>query len=54
MNVNKSEKVAHLIRYSNTKFIFRKIKMIFGLKIDFENLKLPIFDCPQSSFLIRF
>ena len=47
-------KVVLLVSYSNTKIIFRMIKLIFGLKIDFKNWKYPIFDYPQSSCLTRY
>ena len=56
--MNKPKEIATLI-YSHslifkTKTIFRKIKLIFGLKIDFENWKWPIFECPQSGCLARY
>ena len=47
-------KVVLLVWYSNTKIIFRLIKLIFGLKIVFKNWKYPIFDFPQSSCLTRY
>ena len=47
-------KVFLLVWYFSTKIIFRMIKLIFSLKINFKNGKYPIFDCPQSSCLKRY
>ena len=41
-------KVVHIDRYSNTKVIFRKIKLIFGLKKDSENLNAKSFYYPHT------
>ena len=43
-----------LIKIWDKKIIFRKIQLNFGLKIESQNWKCPIFDIPQSKDLTRY
>ena len=42
-----------LIWYSNTKILFRLIKLVFGRKNWLKNWKWPNFECPQLTLLQR-